>query len=82
MIAFLQTTMVVAILSLGIIYGSEANQADIDAKNMLWKYRSELSEIADEIELGNLYEFIGDEDPDQALATLRETRESLSPEEI
>lgn len=49
---------------------------------MLWKYRSELAEIADEIELGNLYTFIGDEEPDKMLADLNETQESLTVEVI
>ena len=53
--AFIQTTVVVYIVNLGIMYGSSANQMDIDCKNMIWKYRQELAEIADEIERGNMY---------------------------
>ena len=57
LVAFLNTTVVVYIVNLGITAGSEANEADIDCKNMVWKYRQELAEVADEIELGNLYTF-------------------------
>lgn len=57
LVAFLNTTVVVYIVNLGITAGSEANEADIECKNMVWKYRQELAEIADEIELGNLYTF-------------------------